>query len=101
MSILGKPCGKRCADKVRYDYEKISALTKQAKQRVWPNQALSAKQSECVLLASQLIFQVLFNLGGHEAWGHETIMPRTCPRHLMLADLSETASDSGGLVAPQ
>eukprot|EP00439_Symbiodinium_sp_Y106_P084102 s2122_g24.t3 len=40
---------------VRYDYEKISALTKQAKQRVWPN-------------------QVLFNLGGNEAWGHETIM---------------------------
>ncbi|CAJ1352196.1 unnamed protein product, partial [Effrenium voratum] len=40
---------------VKYDYEKISALTKKPKERSWQN-------------------QVLFNLGAHEAWGHETIM---------------------------
>jgi len=40
---------------VRYDYEKISSLTKQARERSWPN-------------------QVLFNLGAQEAWGHEMIM---------------------------
>lgn len=40
---------------VKYDYEKISALTKKPKERSWNH-------------------QVLFNLDSLEAWGHETIM---------------------------
>ncbi|CAK9113112.1 Uncharacterized protein SCF082_LOCUS52440 [Durusdinium trenchii] len=40
---------------VKYDYEKISALTKKPKEKSWPD-------------------QVLFSLDNLDAWGHETIM---------------------------
>lgn len=76
--------------KVKYDYEKIIALTKKPKERSWNHQAGEIQLVRSCSICSHFnimddlrvdcctedfaISKVLFNLDSLEAWGHETIM---------------------------
>ena len=61
---------------VKYDYEKISALTKKPKEKSWPDQVGQVWKSQLGEKLAELPHQVLFSLDNLDAWGHETIMLR-------------------------